>query len=59
MYEMNVVSFILGLAAVVVFAGAIVRAPRATWAGLPLGLLLVTAAWLIQLTWNTPHTVHF
>ena len=59
MAELNVVSFLLGIAALIVLAVACVHSPRATWAGVPLGLLLFVAAWLLQSTWNTPHTVHF
>ncbi len=47
---MNVISFVLALAAIVVFA--------ARWKGAPgghlgLGLALVTAAWMIQAIWIT------
>lgn len=53
---MNVISFILGIAAIVVFA--------ARWKGAPgghlgLGLALVTAAWMVQLIWVTTATVSF
>ena len=59
MVELNVVSFLLGLAALIVLLIACIKSPRATWAGVPLGLLLFVAAWLLQSTWNTPHNVHF
>lgn len=47
---MNIISFVLGLVAIIVFA--------ARWKGAPgghlgLGLALVTAAWMVQTIWIT------
>lgn len=53
---MNILSFALALAAIVVFA--------AGWRGLPwgtlgLGLMLVTLAWVLQLLWVSASQITF
>lgn len=45
---MNILSFALALASIVVFAAAFRGLP---WGTLGLGLLLLTSAWVLQLLW--------
>lgn len=52
----NILSFALALAAIVVFAAAYRGLP---WGTLGLGLLLLTAAWVIQLLWVTADQITF
>lgn len=52
---MNVLAFLLAVGAGLVFALSI--KPRHPAATVATGLVLLTAAWIVQLVWQTPHIV--
>lgn len=55
---MNILSFLLAVAAFAVFLVISLR-PALTRLTVAAGLALFTAAFILQLTWVTVHTVHF
>lgn len=48
---MNVLAFLLAVAAIVVF---VLAAYGRVWGRISLGLALLTSAWIIQLAWTGP-----
>lgn len=58
MHALNVASFILACVSVLLLLlFALADRPRSWF--LPIALAAFVAAWTIQETWNTVHTVHF
>lgn len=48
--KVNILSFVLAIIAIVIFAGAY---RGAKWGSVGLGLAILTAAWVLQLIWVT------
>lgn len=53
---MNILSFILAIVAICIFAGAY---HGLAWGSIGLALALLTASWVLELTWTSATQINF